>query len=209
MRCPFCRSDDSKVVDSRTVEDGVRRRRECLACAARFTTYERTETAAVLVVKRDGRREAFAREKLLAGVRRACEKRPLAADAVEGLVSTVEDAVQARGLAEVPSTAIGELVMSGLKVLDGIAYVRFASVYRSFADVESLREIVEELEAGRMDTDPGGQGSTPRAALVAAEPPRGGPPRRPRWRGSGERREPGGMSEDGDNGVKVGSGVAV
>jgi len=154
MRCPYCQADDTRVVDSRTVEDGIRRRRECLDCASRFTTYERVEVAAVLVVKRDGRRETFSREKLLAGLRRACEKRPLAADTVDDIAAEVEREVFARACAEVPSTWIGELVMERLKRLDGIAYVRFASVYRHFADVESLRGILDELQAARLHAVP-------------------------------------------------------
>src|SRR5215207_2152961 len=181
MRCFSCGTEDSRVVDSRTVEDGVRRRRECLVCAARFTTYERVELSPLLVVKRDGRREPFAREKLLAGLRRACEKRPLPADAVEDLADAVERDLTARGLAEVPCTAIGELVMERLKNLDEVAYVRFASVYRSFADLESLKEMLDELLAARLRTAApielisGGSGGH---ATPAPIPPRP----RPRWR---------------------------
>src|SRR5688572_23119425 len=153
MHCPQCTAD-SRVVDSRMVDDGIRRRRECLACALRFTTYERVEMASVLVVKRDGRREAFAREKLLAGVRRACEKRPLEAGAVEALVGAVEREVYARGVGEIASTEIGELVMDRLQEIDDIAYVRFASVYRRFADLGSLRNALDELETGRLRAAP-------------------------------------------------------
>ena len=153
MRCPHCAAD-SRVVDSRVVEDGIRRRRECLDCASRFTTYERVELASVLVVKRDGRREAFAREKLLAGVRRACEKRPLEAGVVEALVGAVEREVYARGVSEIASTEIGELVMNRLQEIDDIAYVRFASVYRRFADLGSLRHALDELETGRLRAAP-------------------------------------------------------
>lgn len=153
MRCQHCAAD-SKVIDSRVVDGGIRRRRECLACGRRFTTYERVEAASVLVVKRDGRREVFAREKLLAGVRRACEKRPLAAGVVEALVDDVERAVYACGDAEVASTTIGELVMERLRQVDDIAYVRFASVYRRFADLGSLRDVLDELETGRLRAAP-------------------------------------------------------
>lgn len=142
MRCPSCGTDDSRVVDSRTGEDSVRRRRECLACLARFTTHERVELAPLLVVKRDGRREPFSREKLLGGLRRACEKRPLPAGAVEELAGAVERALQGRAVAEVASTAIGESVMERLKALDEVAYVRFASVYLEFKDVS---EFMSEL----------------------------------------------------------------
>jgi transcriptional repressor NrdR len=183
MWCPSCGSDDSRVVDSRTVEGGVRRRRECLGCLARFTTYERIEVAPLLVVKRDGRREPFSREKLLAGLRRACEKRPLAAGAVEALADAVERGLHGRAVAEVPSTAIGEMLMEGLESLDEVAYVRFASVYRSFADLESLKAMLDELLAARLR----GTADTPRDLIAggpggqvvgAALPPR---PRR-RWR---------------------------
>ncbi len=150
MHCPYCSTDDSRVVDSRTVEDGVRRRRECLGCNARFTTYERVEMVPLLVVKRDGRREPFSHEKLLAGLRRACEKRPLEASTVEALGAEVEREVYARSAAEVPSTVIGELIMERLKGLDQIAYVRFASVYRHFTDLDSLREVLDELDRARL-----------------------------------------------------------
>jgi transcriptional repressor NrdR len=146
MRCPYCRFRDSRVVDSRTGEDDIRRRRECERCGGRFTTYERVEGGAVRVVKKDGRREPFAREKLAAGVRRACEKRPLPTEAVDALVDEVQRCVREMGQREVASTAIGELVMERLRDLDQIAYVRFASVYRSFADLDQLRRVLDELD---------------------------------------------------------------
>ncbi len=147
MRCPYCRQRDSRVVDSRTGEHEIRRRRECTACGGRFTTYERVEMSPVRVVKKDGRREPFDREKVAAGVRRACEKRPIPAEAVEDLVSEVERRVRQCGQREVASAQIGEVVMELLRDLDQIAYVRFASVYRQFADVEALRHALDELEA--------------------------------------------------------------
>ena len=147
MHCPFCGCCDSRVTDSRTAEAGVRRRRECLRCNGRFTTYERVERAAVLVVKKDGRREDFSRAKVLAGVRRACEKRPLEASAIDALVDDVETALAGTGQQEIASSYIGELIMVRLRELDQIAYVRFASVYRSFADIDSMREILDELES--------------------------------------------------------------
>jgi transcriptional repressor NrdR len=148
MRCPFCYYEETKVIDSRTADDGVRRRRECLAagCGRRFTTYERIQLAGAFVVKKDGRREEFSREKLLAGVRKACEKRPLSASQVEGLVDYVEAAVTSQGGAEVPSSFVGEIVMERLRELDDIAYIRFASVYRSFKDVDQLKEELDVLE---------------------------------------------------------------
>jgi transcriptional repressor NrdR len=182
------------VVDSRVVEDGIRRRRECLACASRFTTYERVELASVLVVKRDGRREAFAREKLLAGVRRACEKRPLAAGVVEALVGAVEREVYARGVGEIASTVIGELVMDRLKEIDDIAYVRFASVYRRFADLGSLRNALDELETGRLRAAP-----LPQLRAVPAAPRPGGRPRivpLPRTRRRGRTAQRGGSTRE-------------
>jgi transcriptional repressor NrdR len=145
MKCPYCAHSESKVTDSRTADDGIRRRRECLACGVRFTTYERVQSAEIFVVKRDGRREPFNREKLLAGVRKALEKRPLAATAADDLVNQIETTLHVYGTSEVPSAVIGDLVMEGLRDLDEIAYIRFASVYRSFADVEDLRAELELL----------------------------------------------------------------
>jgi len=150
MRCPFCGSQDSKVVDSRDVDDSIRRRRECLNpdCAGRFTTYERVHAVALYVAKKDGRREEFSRDKLLAGLRKACEKRPLHAGALEHIVDEIESALYKGNATEVPSSTIGELVMDRLRDLDPIAYVRFASVYRQFTDIEALREELEALASG-------------------------------------------------------------
>jgi transcriptional repressor NrdR len=150
MRCPFCNGEDSRVVDSRDVGDGIRRRRECMSpgCGLRFTTYERVQAVALYVIKKDGRREEFSREKLLAGLRRACEKRPLAAGTLERMAEEIETVLYSGNVAEVPSAAIGEMVMDRLRDLDPIAYVRFASVYRQFADLEALREELERLASG-------------------------------------------------------------
>jgi transcriptional repressor NrdR len=147
VRCPFCGSVDSRVVDSRDVEDGVRRRRECLNgdCGGRFTTYERVQAVALFVVKKDGRREEFSRGKLLAGLHKACEKRPLATGAIESLAAEIEAALYAAGPSEIASKAVGELVIERLRGLDPIAYVRFASVYREFADIEALREELDDM----------------------------------------------------------------
>ena len=145
MRCPYCGFEDTKVIDSRDSEEGIRRRRECLACGERFTTFERVQTVGLQVVKKDGRREDFSREKLVLGIRRACEKRPLPVGAIEAVLDDIEATLQAQGKAEVASSLIGELVMDHLRDLDHIAYIRFASVYRAFADVESLREELESL----------------------------------------------------------------
>ena len=145
MRCPYCGFADTKVTDSRDTDDGIRRRRECLGCGQRFTTTERLAMGSLLVAKKDGRREEFSREKLLAGLRKACEKRPLAAGAVEAVADAVEAALRQLGAPEVPSEEIGELVMSHLRELDHIAYIRFASVYRSFADLEELQHELQTL----------------------------------------------------------------
>jgi len=137
MRCPFCGYKEDKVVDSRATaeESAVRRRRECLKCSKRFTTYEYVEEIFLLVIKKDGRREAFDRKKVLAGIIRACEKRPVSVEKMEDVVTQVERAIAKKSDREVPSNKIGELVMEKLKFIDDVAYVRFASVYRQFKDV--------------------------------------------------------------------------
>lgn len=140
MRCPFCKVDKDKVVDSRSSSEGavVRRRRECLQCGRRFTTYERVEEAPLRVVKKDGSRVPFDRDKILVGLRKACEKRPVSAEAIELAVSKIEDEINKKYDREVPSADIGEMVMEALKKLDSVAYVRFASVYREFKDPEDF-----------------------------------------------------------------------
>ncbi|HEY3586753.1 MAG TPA: transcriptional regulator NrdR [Myxococcaceae bacterium] len=145
MRCPFCKRDDSKVLDSRESAEGTvtRRRRECLGCRKRFTTYERVEELMPLVVKKDGRREPYDREKLISGLQKAVEKRPVSMDQLEALVAEVEARVLERGEKEVASSLLGEEVMRRLRALDQVAYVRFASVYRSFRDIE---EFMDELK---------------------------------------------------------------
>ena len=148
MNCPFCSEAETKVTDSRPEQDGIRRRRECLACGRRFTTLERVELGGVVLLKKDGRREPFDRAKVIAGVRKACEKRPIPSGAVEALADEVEQVVFAMNRAEVPSSVVGELVMERLKALDHIAYIRFASVYRAFADVDELEQELEALKAG-------------------------------------------------------------
>jgi transcriptional repressor NrdR len=152
MQCPFCSGEESRVTDSRAIDNGIRRRRECDQCSARFTTYERVQMAGMLVVKRDGRREPFSREKILRGLQKACEKRPLEASSVGQVADRIEARVQEDGLAEVPTASIGDWAMEALRDLDPIAYVRFASVYRSFADVGELREILDEFDGGRSRT---------------------------------------------------------
>ena len=145
MFCPFCNNDDSKVIDSRDSGDSIRRRRECLRCGLRFTTYERVQTRALLVAKRDGRREEFDREKLWASVKSACAKRPLPIGSIEKIIDEIETQLSNAGRAEIPSRSIGELVMERLRDLDRVAYIRFASVYRDFRDIESFKEEVEAL----------------------------------------------------------------
>ena len=145
MKCPFCRDLENKVIDSRLSKEGdvIRRRRECLQCTRRFTTYERAEEAFPLIVKKDGRREPFDRMKIVAGLKRACEKRPVSIEAIEAVVDRIERGLQERGEKELPSSTIGEALMQELHGLDKVAYVRFASVYRSFEDIG---EFMEELE---------------------------------------------------------------
>jgi transcriptional repressor NrdR len=156
MRCPYCGHLEDRVVDSREAQEGqaTRRRRECLSCARRFTTYERIEDVLPQVVKKDGRREGFDRRKIVEGVTRACQKRPVSGEDVEALVAAVERQVQESGEREIRTAAIGEAVMKRLRALDEVAYVRFASVYRAFRDVG---EFMTELE-GLARRGTGGKG---------------------------------------------------
>ncbi len=145
MKCPLCGSLDTKVIDTRTAEGGIRRRRECLQCGRRFTTYERIAPLRLMVIKRDGRREPFDREKITKGIEIACAKRAIATDAIEELVSGIESELYHRGSREVTSREIGEMVMYNLRRLDEVAYIRFATIYRRFADVEDLAEEIQDL----------------------------------------------------------------
>lgn len=147
MRCPACGRPDTRVLDTRPVQDRrvIKRRRECEACGERFTTYERLEEPPLVVLKSDGRREAFDRRKIVSGVLRACEKRPVSAEQIENLAAEVEREVRRLGYDEIPSKVIGELVVERLRRLDEVAYVRFASVYRRFADLEEFKREVERL----------------------------------------------------------------
>ncbi len=145
MNCPYCGFHDSKVIDSREVNDGIRRRRQCLSCDSRFTTYERLQPASLFVIKKDERREEFNRDKLLTGIRKACEKRPLPTGTVDKLADDIETELYHLGRSEVPSTVIGDMVMERLKNLDHVAYIRFASVYREFADITALKQEVDTL----------------------------------------------------------------
>ncbi len=149
MKCPHCGHDDSKVTDSRNVDGSIRRRRQCLDCGFRFTTHERIQTANLVIIKKDRRREEFSREKLASGIRRACEKRPLPTGRIEKLVDDIETEVHRLGKVEIPSSAVGEMVMNRLREVDHIAYIRFASVYRDFADITSLKQEVDTLVAAR------------------------------------------------------------
>lgn len=156
MRCPYCGHPEDRVVDSREAQDGhvTRRRRECLGCGRRFTTYERIEEILPQVVKKDGRREAFDRKKIVEGLTRACQKRPVSAEQIEALVAEVERSLVELGEREIPTARIGEAVMTRLRALDEVAYVRFASVYRAFRDVG---EFMSELE-GLARREPDGEG---------------------------------------------------
>ncbi|SFX19696.1 transcriptional regulator NrdR [Marinospirillum alkaliphilum] len=149
MHCPFCSAQDTKVNDSRLVANGdqVRRRRECLSCGERFTTYETAELVMPRVVKRDGTREAFEEAKLRAGLQRALEKRPVDTEALESALERIRQQLRASGEREVPSMLIGELVMQQLKQLDQVAYIRFASVYRQFKDLDEFRAEIDQLAA--------------------------------------------------------------
>jgi transcriptional repressor NrdR len=156
MKCPYCGGTESRVKDSRDVGDAVHRRRECEHCKGRFSTYERIEKSQLMVIKRDQRREAFDRQKLFTGISKACEKRPLQMGEIENSVEEIEQELYRQGRQEVPSSVIGELVMERLRHMDKIAYIRFASVYRSFNDVETM---LEELEALLHRKQTGSEGS--------------------------------------------------
>jgi transcriptional repressor NrdR len=154
MKCPFCGYHDDKVLESRTAREGeaIRRRRECLSCARRFTTFEEIEELRVMVVKRDGRREPFDRDKVLRGMIVACEKRPVPMDTLESATDEIERAVYESSGREIETEAIGEMVVEALRKVDQVAYVRFASVYRQFEDVGQFREIVDVLGRGKRRT---------------------------------------------------------
>lgn len=151
MKCPFCSHDDTRVVDSRLGKEGnnIRRRRECVECEKRFTTYERVEETLPLVIKKDGRREGFDRQKIIAGIQRACEKRPVSIATIEKVVDQMEVTLQESGEKEVPASRIGEAIMEALQSIDEVAYVRFASVYRQFRDInEFMAELTDILAKG-------------------------------------------------------------
>jgi len=157
MHCPFCKAQDTKVIDSRLVAEGeqVRRRRECNLCGERFTTYESAELVMPRIVKQNGNRETFDERKLRAGLQRALEKRPVSVEEVEAAVARIKQALRASGERELPSRRVGEAVMNELRELDQVAYVRFASVYRSFQDLSEFRSEIDRLESKRTsDNDP-------------------------------------------------------
>ena len=145
MRCPYCGNTDSKVIDSRDTGDGIRRRRECQGCQSRFTTYEYVQMRTMMVVKRDGRREEFQREKLFSSLTKACAKRPLPVGSIDKVVDEIERQIIESSRAEITSRALGELVMERLSEIDRVAWIRFASVYRDFRDIESFKEAIDAL----------------------------------------------------------------
>ena len=152
MNCPYCGYYDSKVIDSRDINDGIRRRRQCLKCDARFTTHERLQPTGLFVIKKGERREEFSRDKLLSGLCKACEKRPLPSGIVDKLADEIEAELYHLGKTEISSSIIGDMVMERLKNLDHIAYIRFASVYRDFTDITTLKEVVDTLVNGESET---------------------------------------------------------
>jgi transcriptional repressor NrdR len=165
VNCPYCGGQESKVIDSRGLDEVVRRRRKCLACDARFTTYERIQPHDIFIIKKDGRREEFSRDKLLLGIHKACEKRPLPTGAIDKFVDAIEAELYNVGKSEVSSSYIGDLVMEGLRKLDHIAYIRFASVYREFADIGALKQEVDSL-AARRELTPANQLPLPSSEAV-------------------------------------------
>jgi transcriptional repressor NrdR len=157
MKCSYCGDIESKVIDSRNIEDGIRRRRQCLHCGTRFTTYEHLQSRNIFVIKKDNRREEFNRDKLLAGIRKACEKRPLPTGTIDKLVDNIEVELYRLGKTEVPSSVIGDMVIERLQELDHIAYIRFASVYREFTDIAVLKQAVDTLVDNESQIPPAGQ----------------------------------------------------
>ncbi|BAU48661.1 transcriptional regulator NrdR [Sulfurifustis variabilis] len=185
MRCPFCSADETRVVDSRLAEEGdtVRRRRECEVCGARFTTFERAELRLPAVIKSDGRRETFNEAKLRAGLSRALEKRPVDAEEVEAMLGRIRHKLIGSGEREIASRQIGEWVMEELKDIDPVAYVRFASVYRSFQDVDAFREEVQRLQS-----EPSAESRRKQLRLLPEEGGPQGEPAKPRGRRPAERK---------------------
>lgn len=182
MRCPYCSDRESRVTDSRTNDAGIRRRRECLSCQRRFTTHERVQVAPLMVSKRDGRREEFSRDKMIAGLRLACAKRPVNGRAIESIVDEIENEFQQNGSGEVSSDTLGTAIMDRLRDLDRVAYIRFASVHRDFQEIESFEKAVRDLRDGQqqlplLDNTPPPRSSSRRRrrAVPTAAPSRNGP----------------------------------
>ena len=197
MRCPYCTFADSKVTDSRVVENGIRRRRECQRCGMRFTTYERVQSTALMVSKQDNRREEFNREKLIVGIRKACTKRPISSRTIEKMVEDIEAELQHLGHAEVPTSIIGSMVIERLMNLDRVAYIRYASVYRDFQDIESFQQAVNELREDNtqlplIETAPAEPGRKRRRASTPADNHR---LRKPNLDGAKSRSEPAAETE--------------
>jgi len=157
IKCPLCGDIDSKVIDSRSINDGIRRRRQCLACGSRFTTNERIQSTSIFIVKKDGRREEYNRDKLLNGIRKACEKRPLPIGAIDKMVDGIESELYKSGKSETNSTLIGDKVMHRLAELDHIAYIRFASVYRDFTDIGTMKQVIDSLVESKTKLPPAEQ----------------------------------------------------
>ncbi|MCD8010762.1 MAG: transcriptional regulator NrdR [Lachnospiraceae bacterium] len=149
MKCPFCGAEDTRVIDSRPADDAIRRRRQCESCGKRFTTYEKVETIPMMIIKKDDSREPYDRSKIEAGALRACHKRPIPMDEIHNLVDEVENQILSRDSREISSSEVGEMVMDRLRELDDVAYVRFASVYREFKDVETFLREIEKLAKKR------------------------------------------------------------
>jgi len=201
MNCPFCGHDESKVIDSRESPEGIRRRRECARCELRFTTYERVHTMPLLIAKRDGRREAFSTGKLERSLRLACAKRPLDVSAISKMVVDIENELQKLAKAEIESRVVGEMVMERLRSLDRVAYIRFASVYRDFQDIDTFTREVEALQQGDdADTDAANQ-----LALIPDDVPRLQERTRRRRAPRGSRRTAGNRNARPGGGEKAGS----
>src|SRR5919109_728721 len=189
MKCPFCHDTDNRVIDSRLSKDNnmIRRRRECSQCSRRFTTYERIEEMMPMVVKKDGRRESYDRIKIVSGLKRACEKRPVSINTIEAIADRIERSLQERGEKEIPSSVIGEAAMRELHDTDPVAYVRFASVYRSFKDINEfmveLEELIKERNNKRCRSPPGAMTTSATCEWLAVwrSKPRAGPARTQWW----------------------------
>ena len=187
MRCPYCNHGDSKVIDSRESGGGIRRRRECSRCGLRYTTTERVQTRALMIIKQDGRREEYDREKLWNSLTKACAKRPLPIGSIDKVVEDIEVTLTELGRAEIPSKDVGELVMDRLKKLDRVAYIRFASVYRDFRDIETFKEEIDALlEPPQPSAVPRNQLSFLEDEKIMPQPRRRGrPPKSARTPGEG------------------------